>query len=130
MKNLLITIILILNTSVSEGASRFISTGASGEVNNEIYGINDLVSYTVNKDLNFTAIRFGGNNSSRYNYQTNSSNHANDWFYMNVAYEYKSGESYVDRLITQAIKNDSSLLITVPRLAGLRKTEKTDGVIL
>ena len=126
MKNLLITIILILNTSVSEGASRFISTGASGEVNNEIYGINDLVSYTVNKDLNFTAIRFGGNNSSRYNYQTNSSNHANDWFYMNVAYEYKSGESYVDRLITQAIKNDSSLLITVPMIGWITK-DRTDG---
>ena len=126
MKNLLITIILILNTSVSEGASRFISTGASGEVNNEIYGINDLVSYTVNKDLNFTAIRFGGNNSSRYNYQTNSSNHANDWFYMNVAYEYKSGESYVDRLITQAIKNDSSLLITVPMIGWITKDRK-DG---
>ena len=46
---------------------------------------------------------------------------------MNVAYErVQSGESYVDRLITQAIKNDSSLLITVPMIGWITKDRK-DG---
>jgi len=93
--------------------------GQGSLVSNDIYGINDLVGFEVHRDVPFPATRFGGNNTSRYNYKINTSNHANDWYYMNIPYKYIDGKNRVDYLIDEAINSGSKLLITVPMIGWI-----------
>ena len=95
---------------------KFVEGHIKQDISNQIYGINDQVSFDVSKDLKFPAIRWGGNHTTRYNYKINTSNHAADWFFMNILYSYEEGKSNVDLLIDEAIKNKAKLLITIPMI--------------
>ncbi len=49
-----------------------------------IYGMNDyLLDADTITSANLTITRWGGDNTSRYNYQTNTSNSASDWYFEN-----------------------------------------------
>ncbi len=119
MKNfstiLLYLILALLPTRVLCSVE-FQSLGQGKAVSNDIYGINDLISFKVNRAVQFPVTRFGGNHTSRYNYKINTSNHAKDWYFMNIPYDYIDGKNHVDHLIDEAIRSGSKLLITIPMI--------------
>src|ERR1051325_2615980 len=52
-------------------------------INPAVYGI--AYGTTANLwDLNVTLNRYGGNNTSRYNWQVNADNRGNDWYYESI----------------------------------------------
>ena len=57
-------------------------------ISNLIYGTSAWSLRADESKLAFPLRRFGGNSSSRYNYQVNATNAASDWFFMNVPLSY------------------------------------------
>src|SRR5438093_450511 len=56
------------------------ATAGLHAIDPRIYGVNSA-DQSVLADTNIPFNRSGGNTASRYNWQQNASNHANDWFY-------------------------------------------------
>ncbi|MBI3696635.1 MAG: hypothetical protein HY238_17570 [Acidobacteria bacterium] len=54
-------------------------------INPEIYGVAHAPTAQLS-DLNVPLNRNGGNNTSRYNWQLNADNRANDWYFESIAY--------------------------------------------
>ncbi len=52
-------------------------------INSNIYGIAHASTAELN-DLNSPLNRQGGNNTTRYNWQQNADNRANDWYYQSI----------------------------------------------
>jgi hypothetical protein len=50
-----------------------------------VYGVAHADAAALN-DLNVPLNRNGGNNTTRYNWQSNADNRANDWYYESIAY--------------------------------------------
>ncbi len=55
-----------------------------------IYGRNDLSFGRHDTDLKYPIVRFGGNSTSRYNWQQNAWNAGKDWFYLTIVFPYQS----------------------------------------
>lgn len=73
-------------------------------------------------ELRPTLYRFGGNTSTRYNYQTNSWNSAQDWFFHN----YSGGEeNVVDRFMSQNRDRGIASAVTVPMLGWVAKDDSS-----
>jgi hypothetical protein len=53
-------------------------------INPNIYGVAHATTAQLN-DLNSPLNRNGGNNTTRYNWQLNADNRANDWYYESIA---------------------------------------------
>lgn len=53
-------------------------------INPNIYGIAHATAAQLN-DLNSPLNRNGGNNTTRYNWQLNADNRANDWYFESIA---------------------------------------------
>src|SRR5512132_4332071 len=53
-------------------------------INPQVYGVAHASSAALS-DLNVPLNRWGGNNTSRYNWQLNADNRANDWYYESIA---------------------------------------------
>lgn len=90
----------------------------------DIYGMNDYSmdenDVALLKELRLTVHRWGGNHTTRYNWQTNSSNSGADWYFTNTPIG--SGDSstgalsYVDELIGKDRALQIKSLITMPTI--------------
>ncbi len=89
-----------------------------------IYGIN-FGSETLAASIKLPLRRWGGNATTRYNWQLNVSNRANDWFYENIpdntAGSLPDGSS-VNRTIDQDRRNGSATLLTIPMIGWVPKS--------
>ena len=66
-----------------------------------------------------TARRWGGNTTSRYNWELDTWNAANDWFYSNVGG--KNPRTAIDQFLTENLKRGVSSALTVPMLGWVAK---------
>ncbi|MBS1152696.1 MAG: Endoglucanase precursor, partial [Myxococcaceae bacterium] len=93
-----------------------------------IYGIaydHQRADDDVAVDLNATIRRWGGNHTSRYNWQLgNAWNTANDYYYMNVNYTGKADYSY-ETFFAQQQKWDLKTALTVPMIGWVAKDTTT-----
>ena len=53
-------------------------------INPAVYGVAYATTAQL-QDLNAPLHRYGGNNTSRYNWQLNADNRGNDWYYESIA---------------------------------------------
>jgi len=58
--------------------------------------------------------RWGGNHTTRYNWQKDVSNRAFDWYFINGAYAVDPGGTRVERFVTDSLFHGAEPLITVP----------------
>jgi len=96
-------------------------------ISDDIYGMN---SYGVDagfaQELRIPVSRWGGNATSRYNWQADSSNSGSDWYFLggNGKTTAKLGASS-DTFITTSKTNGSQSMLTVPMLPYINKTSVT-----
>ena len=93
------------------------------EISPYIYGLNFATESFAN-EIDLPLRRWGGNATSRYNWQTNTLSSANDWYFENNtntnAYDWNQPETY-DQWVNQNINTGTSSLITIPMLGYLSK---------
>jgi len=88
-----------------------------------IYGIAHAEAETL-RDLRIAFHRWGGNVSTRHNWQMNASNRAGDWFFESIADgSAKAGES-ADNFIRQSKANGAEPSITIPTLGWVAKVSR------
>jgi hypothetical protein len=90
----------------------------TGAISPYIYGMNGYVlDTTTATDANITVVRWGGDNTSRYNYQTNVTNSADDYYFENqpnATNQWPDGN--FNDLVTTAATHGIKVLGTVPVL--------------
>jgi PKD repeat protein len=89
-------------------------------INPLIYGV-AFASTAVLNDLNVPSNRHGGNTTSRYNWQLNADNRANDWYYESIAYSSSVAGEGGDSFITSTRAANAQPLLTIPTLGWVAK---------
>lgn len=92
----------------------------------EIYGIN-YADETLATVLNLPVRRWGGNATTRYNWQNDTSNRASDWFFENIPEENEAPEqlpngSSADRFVEQDRRTGTKSLLTMPLIGWTAKS--------
>lgn len=89
-------------------------------INPNIYGIAHATTAQLN-DLNSPLNRNGGNNTSRYNWQLNADNRANDWYYESIAEPSAVAGELGDTFITNSKAANAQAMLTIPTIDWVAK---------
>ncbi len=84
-------------------------------INPNVYGVANATAAQLS-DLNSSMERSGGNGMTRYNWQQNCWNHANDWFYETIAESSSTAGAMVDSMITDTHTAGAQPLVTIPMI--------------
>ena len=87
-----------------------------------IYGMN-FADETLANDIHLPVRRWGGNSTTRYNWQLNVQNTANDWYFENIPLS--SAES-ADSFIDQNNRTGTDTLMTIPLIGWTPKQRLED----
>ncbi|HEY2016854.1 MAG TPA: glycoside hydrolase family 44 protein [Bryobacteraceae bacterium] len=82
-------------------------------INPNVYGIAYGSSANL-LDLNTPINRYGGNNTSRYNWQLNADNRGNDWYYESIGDTSATPGERGDTFISTSRTGGAKALITIP----------------
>jgi len=90
-----------------------------------IYGMN-FADEDLAGELQLPLRRWGGNATTRYNWQTDTNNHASDWYFENIPNDNSNPAalpdgSSSDQFIEQNLRTKSQTLLTVPLLGWTPK---------
>ena len=72
-------------------------------------------------ELNVPLNRSGGNNTTRYNWQQNADNRANDWFYQSIPYASAVAGEVGDSFIQQTRSAGAEPMLTIPMIGWVAK---------
>ncbi|MBX3013822.1 MAG: hypothetical protein KF832_20030 [Caldilineaceae bacterium] len=94
-----------------------------------IYGIN-YAEEALATAVNLPARRWGGNATTRYNWQNDTANRASDWFFENIPEENPAPEELPDnsaanRFIEQDRRTGTQTLLTIPMIGWTPKSRET-----
>src|SRR5262245_15029183 len=84
-------------------------------INPNIYGVAYGTAATL-ADLNCPLNRQGGNNTSRYNWQLNADNRANDWYFESIAYGSSAAGAEFDAFVQASRDGGARPMATIPML--------------
>jgi len=104
---------------VDSGAER-------GRISPGIYGMN-FADEDVARDLRIPVRRWGGNATTRYNWQKDVSNSGHDWFFENIPYQDGAAPqlphgSTTDQFVEQDRRTGAATLLTVPMIGWTAKS--------
>lgn len=105
------------------GAQTTISIDAAQDrhrINPNIYGIN-LATQAQAADLNAPLNRWGGNHTTRYNWQQNCTNRSRDWFFQTIEDGPAVAAEESDSIISASKAAGSEPMITVPIIGWVAK---------
>jgi PKD repeat protein len=91
-----------------------------------VYGI-AYGDATTLPDLNVPLNRYGGNNTSRYNWQLNADNRANDWYYESIAESSATAGERGDTFIRLSRTAQAEPMITIPMIGWVAKLGANRG---
>lgn len=130
---LLITSLILAVTLIEPGAARAatITVGPTlavdvaadrHPISRDIYGMN-YADPTLAKELKLSVDRWGGNATSRYNWQVDSSNSGSDWYFVggNGGATVAPGAS-VDTIVTTNQSTGTQSILTMPMLPYINAT--------
>jgi len=80
-----------------------------------IYGMN-FADENLAQELHLPVRRWGGNSTSRYNYQNNTYNTGSDWYFENI-----SGGTSADAFVNQDRRTQTKTLLTMPLIGWVSK---------
>ncbi len=110
-------------TPSGSGVSLSVNVAANRKpIDPNIYGLNFAKSAFAS-EISLPVLRWGGNLTTRYNWQTNNTNHAKDWFFHNnVHYDAYTGNTQTaDQWVTQNKNSGTDSLITIPMIGYVAK---------
>ncbi len=73
------------------------------------------------KDLNIPLHRYGGNNATRYNWQQNADNRANDWFFQSIADSSATPGERGDTFTARSKAAGAQTMLTIPMIDWVAK---------
>jgi hypothetical protein len=85
-----------------------------------IYGMN-WADEALADELNLPVRRWGGNSTTRYNWQNDFSNTGSDWYYENI----HQGDDAADQFVTQDRRTGSKSILTMPLIGWVSKDSPT-----
>lgn len=91
-----------------------------------IYGV-AFASSNQLADLNSPLNRSGGNAMTRYNWQTNGSNHANDWYFESLPEAGSGPGALADDFIRRSKNGNAQPMLTVPIIGWVAKLGPNSG---
>lgn len=97
-------------------------------ISDGIYGIN-YASEQLAADLRLPVRRWGGNSTSRYNWQNDTSNTGSDWYFENIPENNANpgalpNGSAADKFVEQDRRTGTKTLLTVPLLGWVAKQRR------
>ncbi len=95
-------------------------------INPNIYGVAHATKAQLN-DLNSPLNREGGNNTTRYNWQLNSDNRGNDWYFESIAESSSTAGARGDTFITNAKAASAQAMLTIPIIGWVGKLGSNRG---
>lgn len=90
------------------------------DINPLIYGVAYATSAQL-ADLNAPLNRYGGNNTSRYNWELNADNRGHDWYFQSVPESSGTAGKRGDDFIAAARAGNAEPMITVPTIGWIAK---------
>ncbi len=85
-----------------------------------IYGL-AFASPAQLSDLNVPLNRWGGNSTTRYNWQQNADNRAFDWYFESIAYSSATAGAEADAFIGNTKSAGADAMMTIPTIGWLAK---------
>lgn len=79
------------------------------------------------QDLNVPLNRWGGNNTSRYNWQQNADNRAFDWYFESIAYGSATAGAEADTFIGDTKSAGAQPMMTIPTIGWVAKLGPNRG---
>ena len=103
---------------VAGPALRVDAAGSRHAISPNIYGMN-FAEEALAAELQLPVRRWGGNATTRYNWQTDTSNHASDWYFENIPNDNANPAalpdgSSSDQFVDQDRRTGTASLLTVP----------------
>jgi hypothetical protein len=95
-------------------------------INANIYGVAHATTAQLN-DLNSPLNRNGGNNTTRYNWQLNADNRANDWYYESIADSSAVAGERGDTFIANSKAANAQAMLTIPMIDWVAKLGANRG---
>lgn len=97
----------------------------------DIYGMN-FAEASLAAELRLPVRRFGGNATTRYNWQNDTSNRASDWFFENIPNPNSNpaalpNGSSSDQFVDQDRSTNTKTLMTIPLIGWTPKARQMDG---
>lgn len=86
-------------------------------ISTDIYGIN-WADETLAADLRLPVNRWGGNSTTRYNWQNNTHNTGSDWYFENIV---RGADDTSDQFVQRNNRTNTASLITVPLVGWVAK---------
>jgi len=95
---------------------------ASGRhpISADVYGVAHAGSAALG-ELNVPLNRSGGNNTSRYNWQQNADNRANDWYYQSIPYASAVAGEMGDSFVQATRSAGAEPMLTIPMVGFVAK---------
>jgi hypothetical protein len=100
-------------------------------ISSDIYGINLLGDEALATELRLPVRRWGGNSTSRYNWQNDTTNTGMDWYFENIPNDNPNPASLpdgsaADRVVEQNLRTGTRTLMTLPTIGWVAK-RRTSG---
>jgi len=122
-------IFLIALTAYAQNPATTVTVDASANrhpINPNIYGVAYGDSTTL-PDLNCPVNRYGGNNSSRYNWQLNADNRGSDWYFESLADTSATPGERGDTFYSMSRDAGAQAMLTVPMIGWVGKVPANRG---
>jgi len=95
-------------------------TAARRPIDPRVYGVN-FASRPQLEALNVPLNRWGGNSTTRYNWQLNADNRANDWYYQSIASGGATPAGSMDTFVTDTKGGGAEPMLTIPTIGWVAK---------
>src|SRR5262252_10821751 len=125
-------IVLMLVLAVSCGAFLFIAhaqnpqavvtiDAAAGRhaISPYVYGL--AYAGSALGDLNCPIQRYGGNNTTRYNWQINADNRGSDWYFESIGDSSSAAAERIDSFVSESRAAGAQSMVTVPMIGWVAK---------
>jgi hypothetical protein len=111
-------IILIAGTNPPSGTSAPVAITVNAALNQHsisplIYGV-AFASASQLAELNAPLNRWGGNSTTRYNWQLNADNKGNDWYFQSIGHTSSTAGAEADNFISATKTGGADPVITIP----------------
>lgn len=112
-------------TTIS-GLTLNVNTSAPGyAISDDIYGMN-FAEQALAADIDLPVRRMGGNATTRYNWQNDTSNHAMDWYFENIPEDNANPSalpngSQSDKFVEQDRRTNTKTILTMPLIGWTPK---------
>ncbi|HTM52168.1 MAG TPA: glycoside hydrolase family 44 protein [Bryobacteraceae bacterium] len=128
-RSLSVVVFLPLASAFAQNPAATVSVDANANrhsINPNVYGIAYGTAATL-ADLNCPLNRYGGNNTSRYNWQINADNRGQDWYFESIAEPSAAPGERGDTFFTMSKNAGAEAMLTIPMIGWVARLGSNRG---